>query len=65
MAVYSGQTEPVWPTKKGARVVEYSDLAGTAIAAPPEDTTPPQLPPDIDDRYGRRYNYSRDGSQLK
>ena len=53
MTVRTGSTEPNWPTKSGAKVIEYSGLDGE-IVAPVEDT-PPRLPPDIEERYGNRY----------
>lgn len=55
MTVRTGSTEPTWPTKKGAKLIEYSELDGSTLVAPPNDPTPPRLPPDIEDRYGNRY----------
>ena len=55
MTVRTGSTEPTWPTKKGAKLIEYSELDGTTLVAPPEEDPTPRLPPDIDDRYGNRY----------
>lgn len=55
MTVRTGTTEPAWPEKNGAKLIEYSGLDGTTLVAPPADTEPQRLPPDIADRYGNRY----------
>lgn len=55
MTVRTGGTEPSWPTKKGAKLIEYSGLDDTTLVAPPVDPTPPRLPPELEDRYGNRY----------
>lgn len=60
MTVRTGSTEPAWPTKKGAKLIEYSELDGaTLVAAPPSDE-PPRLPPELEERYGNRYWDLRD-----
>lgn len=55
MTVRTGSTEPTWPTKKGAKLIEYSGLDDTTLVAPPADDPTPRLPPDLEDRYGNRY----------
>lgn len=55
MTVRTGATEPAWPTKKGAKIIEYSELDAATLVAPPVDDPTPDLPPDIDDRYANRY----------
>jgi len=55
MTVRAGNTEPTWPTKKGAKLIEYSELGDTALVAPEETPTKPRLPPDLEDRYGNAY----------
>ena len=64
MTVRTGSTEPTWPTKKGAKIIEYSELDGTTLVAPPEEDPTPRLPPDIEDRYDNKYwihDYGRIG----
>jgi hypothetical protein len=46
----SGTTEPDWPAKEGATVIEEADLSGTPT---PTTTPPPTVPPGTTDRYGR------------
>lgn len=58
MTVKTGATEPAWPTKKGAKIIEYSELGDSTLVAPPSDPTPPDLPPPIKDRYGPKYGGS-------
>lgn len=60
MTVRTGGIEPDWPTKKGAKLIEYSELGDTTLVAPPVENEPPRLPPDIEDRYGNRYWDSSD-----
>lgn len=60
MTVRTGSTEPAWPTKKGAKIIEYSGLDATTLVAPPVEDAPPRLPPDLEDRYGNRYWEPRD-----
>jgi len=55
MTVRTGATEPVWPEKKGAKLIEYSELEGTTLVAPPVSDPAPQLPPDLDDRYNIKH----------
>lgn len=55
MTVRTGSTEPVWPTKAGAKVIEYSELDDTTLVAPPVEDPAPTLPPNIRDRYANRY----------
>ena len=55
MTVRTGATEPTWPEKEGAKVIEYS-VVGASAAAPAEDTdTPPRLPPEVEDRYDLKF----------
>lgn len=51
MTVRTGKTEPKWPTKPGAKVIEYSELESVAVAVAPPVATPPTLPPEIEKRY--------------
>lgn len=56
MTVRTGTTEPTWPTKNGAKLIEYSGMDGTTLVAPPVDDEPPRLPPEIEERYNLRYD---------
>lgn len=55
MTVRTGNTEPTWPEKKGAKLIEYSELDDTTLVAPPVTPTRPRLPPDLEERYGDSY----------
>lgn len=55
MTVRTGNTEPVWPTKNGAKLIEYSELGDTTLVAPPATPPRPRLPPDLEERYGDAY----------
>lgn len=48
----SGSTEPTWPTKGGATVIEEVDLTPpTGTIAPPSITPPTLVPRTTRDRY--------------
>ena len=52
MSVRTGQTEPLWPTAEGARIIEYSLAEAVAVAPEPPPKAPDTtLPPEIEDRY--------------